>query len=305
MPKSIEGYYQETGRAGRDGLPATAWLGYGLSDVVQLRRFIDQGVGEGTFRRRQHQHLDAMIALCETVDCRRAQMLGYFGEATAACGNCDSCLTPAQTWDGTVAAQKLLSAVYRLKRERGQSFGQTHVIDILLGKDNAKVTENNHGSLKVFGIGSDLSAGEWRGVVRQLVAQRLLAVHGDYSTLQLTGLSDEVLSGSREVLMRREPPRERKPGKASRAERSAAAQAAAADLPPEAQEVFEQLRAWRAGVAKEQGLPAYVIFHDATLRQIAARSPATLGDLAGISGVGEAKLAKYGELILGVLAEGE
>jgi ATP-dependent DNA helicase RecQ len=305
MPKSVEGYYQETGRAGRDGLPATAWLGYGLSDVVQLRRFIDQSEGDGTFRRRQHQHLDAMIALCETIECRRAQMLGYFGEvATGACGNCDSCLTPAQTWDGTVAAQKVLSAVYRLKRERNQSFGQMHIIDILLGKENAKVTENNHAALKVFGVGTELGAGEWRGVVRQLVAQRLLGVHGEYSTLVLTAMSDEVLSGSRQVLLRREPPRERK-SKATRSERSAAAQVAAAELPAGAAEVFERLRTWRANVARDQALPAYVIFHDATLRQIAARSPATLADLAGISGVGEAKLAKYGELILEVLAEGE
>ena len=209
MPKSVEGYYQETGRAGRDGLPATAWLGYGLSDVVQLRRFIDQSEGDGTYRRRQHQHLDAMIALCETVECRRAQLLGYFGETAEPCGNCDSCLTPAQTWDGTVAAQKVLSAVYRLKRERNQSYGQAHVIDILLGKENAKIIDNNHNALKVFGIGAELGAGEWRGVVRQLVAQRLLAVHGDYSTLTLTALSDEVLSGSRQVLLRKEPPREK------------------------------------------------------------------------------------------------
>jgi ATP-dependent DNA helicase RecQ len=304
MPKSVEGYYQETGRAGRDGLPATAWLGYGLSDVVQLRRFIDQSEGDGAFRRRQNQHLDAMIALCETVECRRVQMLGYFGETSAPCGNCDSCLTPAQTWDGTVAAQKVLSAVYRLKRERGQSFGAIHVVDILLGKENAKITEHNHAALKVFGIGAELSAGEWRGVVRQLVAQRLLAVQGDYSVLALTALSDEVLSGGREVLLRREPPKQPKSRK-SRAEKSAAVQSAAADLPPEATEVFERLRAWRGDMAREQGLPAYVIFHDATLRQIAARSPSTLSDLAGVSGVGEAKLAKYGEQILELLAASE
>jgi ATP-dependent DNA helicase RecQ len=304
MPKSLEGYYQETGRAGRDGLPATAWLGYGLSDVVQLRRFIDQSEGDSTFRRRQNQHLDAMIALCETVECRRAQMLGYFGEASDPCGNCDSCLTPAQTWDGTVAAQKVLSAVYRLKRERHQSYGQTHIIDILLGKESAKIIENSHNELKVFGVGADLSAGEWRAVVRQLVSRRLLAVQGDYNVLALTALSDEVLSGSHQVLLRREPPKEARSRK-SRAEKSAATQAAAADLPPEATEVFERLRSWRAEIAREQGLPAYVIFHDATLRQIAARTPSTLVDLAGISGVGEAKLAKYGELILEVLAAGE
>jgi ATP-dependent DNA helicase RecQ len=231
-------------------------------------------------------------------------MLGYFGETSAPCGNCDSCLTPAETWNGTVAAQKVLSAVYRLKRERGQSFGSTHVVDILLGKETAKIVENNHSSLKVFGIGAELTAGEWRGVVRQLVAQRLLAVQGDYNILALTALSDEVLSGSRQVLLRREPPKQPKSRK-SRAEKSAAAQTAAADLSVQAAEVFERLRAWRGEVAREQGLPAYVIFHDATLRQIAARSPSTLGELAGVSGVGEAKLAKYGEQILELLAASE
>ncbi len=280
LPKSVEGYYQETGRAGRDGLPATAWLGYGLADVVLQRRLIDGSEGDLAHRRLLAAHLDAMLALCETVECRRGQMLGYFGEqAPASCGNCDTCLTPAQTWDGTVAAQKLLSAVFRLKRERGQRFGAGQVIDILLGKKTPKVIEHNHAALTVFGIGDELSEGEWRGVVRQMLAQRLLAVEGDYGTLTLSELSGEVLGGKRQVLLRREPPKAPRAGKAARPAKSAAAAVVAAELPAAAAETFEQLRTWRGASAREQGVPAYVIFHDATLRQIAARSPATLDEL--------------------------
>jgi ATP-dependent DNA helicase RecQ len=301
LPKSVEGYYQETGRAGRDGLPATAWLAYGLQDVVQQRKLIDGSEGNTAHRRRQSAHLDAMLALCETADCRRAQLLGYFGEETGPCGNCDTCLTPPQTWDGTIPAQILLSAVYRLENERRQHFGAGHVIDILLGKTTARVTDNGHASLTVFGRGTDLSETEWRGVVRQLLAQGLLAVEGDYGTLGLTRASAEVLGRKREVLLRKDPERVRAPR--ARAAKSAAAAAAAAELPPAALPTFEQLRAWRAAAAKEQGVPAYVIFHDATLRQIAARAPRTLADLSGISGVGEAKLAKYGQQVLDTLGD--
>ncbi len=296
LPKSVEGYYQETGRAGRDGLPSTAWLAYGLQDVVQQRKMIDTSEGDDAHRRRLGTHLDAMLALCETVECRRAQLLGYFGEPSAACGNCDTCLSPPQTWDGTVAAQKLLSAVYRLKHERNQKFGAGQVIDILLGKTTPKVTQHGHDSLTVFGIGSELRDTEWRGVVRQLLAQGLLAVEGDYGTLVLTGSSTEVLRKQREVALRREPERPVKPARARRA-----AAAAPADLPEEAAGVFERLRAWRGATAKEQGVPAYVIFHDATLRQIAAQSPSTLAELGTISGIGENKLAKYGQQVLDTL----
>ncbi|MDX6390930.1 MAG: ATP-dependent helicase RecQ [Streptosporangiaceae bacterium] len=296
LPKSVEGYYQETGRAGRDGLPSTAWLAYGLQDVVQQRKMIDTSEGDDAHRRRLGTHLDAMLALCETVECRRAQLLGYFGEPSAACGNCDTCLSPPQTWDGTVAAQKLLSAVYRLKHERNQQFGAGQVIDILLGKTTPKVTQHGHDSLTVFGIGSELRDTEWRGVVRQLLAQGLLAVEGDYGTLVLTGSSTEVLRKQREVALRREPERPAKPARARRA-----AAAAPADLPEEAAGVFERLRAWRGATAKEQGVPAYVIFHDATLRQIAAQSPSTLAELGTISGIGENKLAKYGQQVLDTL----
>jgi ATP-dependent DNA helicase RecQ len=304
LPKSVEGYYQETGRAGRDGLPATAWLGYGLSDVMQLRKLIDASEGDLAHRRRQSMHLDAMLALCETVECRRVQMLGYFGETSAACGNCDTCLTPAQTWDGTVPAQKFLSAVYRLKRERDQRFGAGHIIDILLGKENPKIVQNKHQTLTVFGIGDELSEGEWRGVVRQLLAQRLLAVEGDYGTLALTEESGAVLSGKRQVLLRREPQKPAR-AKSARPVKSGATNQAAAELPADAAELFEQLRAWRAAAAKEQSVPAYVIFHDATLRQIAARRPGTLADLGEISGVGEAKLARYGQQIIDLLADSD
>ncbi|MGH3875057.1 MAG: DNA helicase RecQ [Pseudonocardiaceae bacterium] len=297
LPKSVEGYYQETGRAGRDGLPSTAWLAYGLQDVVQQRRMIDTSEGDVAHRRRLATHLDAMLGLCETVECRRGQLLAYFGQQATACGNCDTCLSPPESWDGTVAAQKLLSTVFRLDRERRQKFGAGQVIDILLGKVTPKVTQFGHESLKVFGIGTELRESEWRGVVRQLLAQRLLAVEGDYGTLVLTDSSGEVLSRQRQVMLRREPER---PAKAA-ARTDKPRRAAPVDLPETAVPVFEQLRAWRAAAAKEQGVPAYVIFHDATLRQIATEAPSTLAELSTISGVGESKLAKYGQQILDTL----
>ncbi len=296
LPKSVEGYYQETGRAGRDGLPATAWLAYGLADIVQHRKLIDSSEGNDAHRRRLATHLDAMLALCETVECRRAQMLAYFGQQASPCGNCDTCLWPPQSWDGTIAAQKLLSTVFRLDRERRQRFGAGQVIDILLGKQSPKVVQFGHQSLTVFGIGTELREGEWRGVVRQLLAQGLLTVEGDYGALVLTESSSQVLSRQRRVLLRREPERPARTVKAAKTR-----SAAPVNLPTEAVPVFDQLRAWRAATAKEQGVPAYVIFHDATLRQIAAESPASLAELATVSGVGENKLAKYGQQILAIL----
>ncbi|MFC0629263.1 DNA helicase RecQ [Kribbella deserti] len=296
LPKSVEGYYQETGRAGRDGLPSTAWLAYGLQDVVQQRKMIDTSEGDLAHRRRLSAHLDAMLALCETVECRRVQLLNYFGQAATPCGNCDTCLNPPESWDGTIAAQKLLSTVYRLQHERRQKFGAGQIIDILLGKTTPKVTQFDHDKLSVFGIGTELRDTEWRGVIRQLLARQLLAVEGDYGTLVLTEDSAEVLGRRREVPLRREPER------ASRPSRSSRKASPAADLLPEALPVFERLRAWRGAVAKEQGVPAYVIFHDATLRQIATEIPDTLAKLGTISGVGENKLAKYGEGVLAALA---
>src|SRR6516162_10040070 len=209
LPRSVEGYYQETGRAGRDGLPATAWLAYGLADVVQQRRLIDDSDGDLAHRRRLVAHLDAMLALCETAGCRRRQMLAYFGETDAAqaCGNCDTCLSPPSVWDGTVAAQKLLSTVTRLGRLNGPSFGAGQPIDILLGKKTPRVLSYRHDSLSTFGIGTELTEGEWRGVVRQLLASGLLAVEGDHGTLALTDLSWEVMRSERQVTFRRDPPK--------------------------------------------------------------------------------------------------
>ncbi|MFC9251747.1 DNA helicase RecQ [Amycolatopsis thailandensis] len=298
LPKSVEGYYQETGRAGRDGLPSTAWLAYGLQDVVQQRKMIDMSEGSEAHKRQQSAHLNAMLALCETVECRRVQVLTYFGQRSEPCGNCDTCLAPPETWDGTIPAQKLLSTIVRLQNERRQKFGAGQIIDILLGKSTPKVTQHRHDSLKVFGIGTELKEPEWRAVVRQLLAQGLAAVEGDYGSLVLTEGSAEVLNGQRKVQLRREPERA-----AKAAARSSAKKATAADMPAEAAPVFELLRSWRAAAAKEQGVPAYVIFHDATLRQIATKRPATLQELGTVSGVGENKLAKYGEQILETLAD--
>ncbi|SDE51771.1 DNA helicase RecQ [Pseudonocardia oroxyli] len=290
LPKSVEGYYQETGRAGRDGLPSTAWLAYGLADVVQQRKMIDDSEGDRAHKQRLSQHLDAMLALCETVECRRVQLLAYFGQRGEPCGNCDTCLTPAETWDGTVPAQKLLSTIWRLKKERNQSFGAQQTVDILLGKKTPKVEQFRHDELSTFGIGTELADGEWRGVVRQLLARELLAVGGAYNTLQLTDGSREVLGGSRKVMLRKDPERTRT--------RRSTSKPAPADLPAAAAPIFERLRAWRGATAKEQGVPAYVIFHDATLRAIATLAPASLAALGTVNGVGENKLAKYGQGVL-------
>ncbi|MEP6481878.1 MAG: RQC domain-containing protein, partial [Rhodoglobus sp.] len=292
LPKSVEGYYQETGRAGRDGLPATAWLAYGLQDVVQQRRMIDQSEGDLAHRRNLTAHLDAMLALCETIQCRRVQLLGYFGQQSERCGNCDTCLFPPETWDGTIPAQKLLSTIVRLQRERNQRFGAGHLIDILLGKQTPRVTQHGHDAISTWGIGQDLSDQEWRGVVRQLLAQGLLAVEGEYGILVLTEASATVLSGERTVLLRREAPKRSKAAKRA---------TTAGLLPEDALPLFEALRSWRAEQAREQGVPAYIVFGDATLRGIAVTKPTSLAELGTISGVGEKKLEQYGDGLLEVV----
>ena len=292
LPKSVEGYYQETGRAGRDGLPATAWLAYGLQDVVQLRQMLDRNEGDAAHKRRMSQLLDAMLALCETVECRRVQLLKYFGQSSSACGNCDTCLAPPESWDGTVPAQKLLSTIVRLERERRQRYGAGQIIDILLGKRTPRVEQLGHADLATFGIGSDLSDQEWRGVVRQLLAQGLLAVHGDgYGTLVITEASAEVLTGGREVRLRREVARPTRSSKRS----------APSDLPADAAPLFERLRTWRAATARALGAPAYIVFGDATLRGVALTTPSTLDELGQISGVGARKLEQFGESVLAIV----
>jgi len=302
LPRSVEGYYQETGRAGRDGQPATAWLAYGLADVVQQRRLIDASDGDLAHRRRLQTHLDAMLALCEATECRRTQLLAYFSERATSCGNCDTCLAPPQVWDGTVPAQKLLSTIVRLDRERDQRYGAGQIIDILLGRKTARIDEKAHHELSTFGIGTELKEQEWRAVVRQLLAQGVIAVKGEYQTLGLTEASADVLRGQRQVMLRRDAAMPKAPRSPRGTGAAPAAQLAASELSPEDDALFEKLRAWRkAAAAAQGGIPAYTVFHDATLRSIAVARPASLPELSGISGVGEAKLAKYGEQILGVL----
>ena len=290
LPKSVEGYYQETGRAGRDGLPADAWMAYGLQDVVQLRRMIDESEAAEAHKRIQAAKLDAMLGLCETAECRRVRLLGYFGEAAGPCGNCDTCLDPPATFDGTEAAQQLLSCVYRT----GQRFGAMHVIDVLRGEATDKVTGRGHERLSTFGIGAARSGREWRAIARQCVALGLLEVdHGAYGALRLTAASRAVLKGEQRVALR-----------ASREarKRARARKASPEGLSGEAQTLFERLRAWRAGAARSHGVPAYVIFHDATLAEIARARPGSLEGLRGISGVGARKLEAYGAEILALVS---
>jgi len=297
LPKSVEGYYQETGRAGRDGAPADAWLAYGLADVVQQRRMIDESPGDLAHRRKLSAHLDAMLALCETVHCRRVNLLRYFGQTSEPCGNCDTCLEPPEAWDGTVPAQKLLSTIVRLLRERNQKFGAGHLIDILRGKETPRATQHRHTELKTWGIGADLSDQQWRGVVRQMLAQGFLATSGEYGTLILTDAAAEVLGGGRSVQLRTEPDRPVR----SAAARGSSKKAAAADLSPDQAALFEALRVWRSAQSREQGVPAYIVFGDATLLAVAAAKPARMSDLDGITGIGAKKLEAYGEALLEVV----
>ena len=295
LPKSVEGYYQETGRAGRDGEPALAWMAYGLGDVVQQRRLIDQSPGDRAFKTRLGQHLDAMLALCETVSCRRQNLLGYFGQESEPCGNCDTCLEPPETWDGLVPAQKLLSTIVRLQRERGQAFGAGHLIDILRGATTERIVQQGHDRLATYGIGADLADQDWRSVIRQLLARGIVAAQGDYGTLAAGPDAGPVLRGEQSVPLRRDVLGRAAP---ARARKSSAPEAVAeGDV-----DLFEALRAWRAGQAKEQGVPAYIVFGDATLRALADKRPRTSDDLTGITGIGAKKREAYGEAVLAVIA---
>ena len=303
LPRSIEGYYQETGRAGRDGLPATAWMAYGLADVVQQRQLIATSEGDAAHKRRLGQHLDAMLGLCEAMSCRRQVVLDYFGEAAGPCGNCDTCLTPPEAYDGTVAAQKLMSTVVRLRRERNQSFGAGQLIDILLGRRTAKVDQWAHHELSTFGIGTELAEPQWRAVVRHLLAAGALAVSTDHGAITVTDDSWPVLRGERTVRLRQDVvSRARRPSKVAARGVAASRSAAASELSATDRDLFERLRAWRAETAKAASVPAYVVFPDATLVSIASRRPASTDELSAISGVGAKKLEAYGDEVLRLVA---
>nr|WP_165884902.1 DNA helicase RecQ [Brevibacterium luteolum] len=301
LPKSVEGYYQETGRAGRDGLPSTAWMAYGLGDVVQLGRMIDQSEGSAAHRRRQREHLEAMLALCETVDCRRVQILRYFGQDAGPCGNCDTCLQPPRTWDATVPVQKLMSAVIRLDRQRGERFGAGQIIDVLRGRVSDRSTASRHEELSVWGIGADLTPAVWRSIIRQLLARGLLQAIGDYGVLVVPEQAGPVLRGEESVLLREDVQRSRTAPAGTGSPRRSAKPAA--ELTGEDAQLFESLRAWRTAQASQQGVPPYVVFSDATLVGIVRARPADSASLGGVSGVGTTKLDRYGEAVLSIVAE--
>ena len=293
LPKSLEAYYQETGRAGRDGEPAEAWMAYGLQDVVNQRRMIDESPAGEEFKQVMRGKLDALLGLAEASDCRRVRLLAYFDEASEPCGNCDNCLNPPKVWDGTDAARKLLSTIYRIQQMSGIGFGAGHVMDILRGKRTDKVAQFGHESLSTFALGTEFSEAQLRGVLRQLIAtgavglQKVTLDSGmSFDTLCLTDGSRAVLKGEVPVQLRESV----SSAPAKRTRKGSAPPAAAANLGPDAQVRFINLKAWRAEVAREHNLPAYVIFHDATLAAIAERNPASLDDLQGISGMGAKKL---------------
>ncbi len=309
LPKSVEGYYQETGRAGRDGLPAEAWMVYGLADVVQQRRLIELSEAEEAYKRISAAKLDAMLGLCETVRCRRQYLLDYFGEASGPCGNCDNCLAPPDQFDGTEAAQKLLSCIYRCEKHSGFAFGAQQIIDVLMGKRTEKVLQRRHEHVTTFGIGADLSEAQWRAVLRQLVTLRLVTVdHEHFNVLRLMPTSREVLTGARRLTLRREfaagAATGRTRGRRNRGSKVGpephSGEVAQASSPAQ-EAVFQALREWRRGVAKEHGVPAYTVLHDSSLREIAVRLPDDLAVLGTVNGVGSARLARYGTAIIDVL----
>jgi ATP-dependent DNA helicase RecQ len=308
LPKSIEGYYQETGRAGRDGEPADAWMAYGLADVVQQRRMIDLSEGDEAYKRVAGAKLDALLGLCETAGCRRVRLLAYFGEASAPCGNCDNCLAPPRTWDATEAARKALSCIYRT----GQRFGVVHLIDVLLGRDTERVQRWGHTQLAVFGVGADLDEQTWRSVFRQLVALGFARVdHEAHGAIRLTDASRPVLRGDQAVSLRSDVREKRAVAGTRRRRASRATLAGGAGgrddtvLSPADEALLDRLKAWRLAQAKAQSVPAYVILHDATLAEIARRRPRAAHELGEIAGIGAKKLERYGDDLATLVAGGD
>ncbi|MDO3722202.1 DNA helicase RecQ [Marinobacter sp. chi1] len=295
LPKSLEAYYQETGRAGRDGKPSTAWMVYGLQDVIKLRQMLEASQGNDHFKRVERQKLDAMLGLCEVTKCRRQVLLSYFGDQLEEpCGNCDTCLTPPETWDGTVAVQKALSCVYRT----GQRYGVTYLIDVLRGSDNERLRQSGHHAISTFGIGTDLSANDWKSVFRQLVANGFLRADPEgFGSLQLTEQCRPLLKGEQAIRLRKDPVLKKVRYRAASSRRSAALDSISD------QTGWEALRACRKSLAEQQGVPPYVIFHDATLLEMLERKPSSLEAMADVQGVGAAKLEKYGAAFLEALKE--
>ena len=298
MPKNIEGYYQETGRAGRDGEAAVAWMAYGLADVINQRRMIDEGVASDEFKQALRGKLDALLALAEATDCRRVHLLDYFGEPSKACGNCDNCLSPPHVYDATQAARKLLSTIYRFQQSSGMAFGSGHLIDVLRGKTTDRVTQYQHDKLSTFGIGADMSDVQWRALLRQLVASGAVVVDaGMYKTLQLGEPARALLRDQAQVWQRVASTRASK-GAASRTTNKTDD----TDLDVHAQPVFTALKAWRAEVARSHDLPAYVIFNNNTLKALAQLRPSDADELVGVPGIGSKKLEAYGDQVLRVIA---
>jgi ATP-dependent DNA helicase RecQ len=304
LPKSVEAYYQETGRAGRDGKPSSAWMAYGLSDIVQQRRMIDESTGSEAFKRVSVGKLDALVGLAETAGCRRSRLLGYFGEAvgTGNCGNCDNCLSPPELRDGKVAAQKLLSCAYRT----GQRFGAMHLIDVLVGRLTEKVTQFGHDKLSVFGIGAELNEKQWRSVVRQLVAMGHLQADSEaFGALKLTDTARAVLKGETEVMLGEAPAGTRVRSSRSKSRRGDLAPRSSGEGRPNDAGLQTDLRAWRSEIARKRGVPAYVVLHDSTIDGIAASRPTTLNELRNIPGIGDKKLEHYGDELIALVRAAE